>query len=108
MAVPERQFDILPRRHCRNEIEALEHKADLLTPQIGAFLLGQRVYRRIIEIVFSRGRRVEQSEDVAERAFSTAGFAEKHHERMIRYCQRDSVQHLYTAVTGLVGFSYVA
>ena len=71
MAVPERQFDILPRRHCRDEIEALEHKADLLPPQIGPFLLGQRVYRRIVEIVFSRGRRVEQSEDVAERAFAT-------------------------------------
>ena len=63
-AVEQRQLDVLLRRGARQQVEALEHEAEVAPAQPRALVARQRLDVRAVEQVLPGARRVQAAEDV--------------------------------------------
>src|SRR6185436_19239131 len=88
----QRHLDVLARGEGRDELEGLEHEADLLTAQAGSLVFAERAELDAVEPDASGGRTVEPGEQSEERALAAAGGPEDGHERSVRHVERDTFQ----------------
>ena len=65
--IDHRQFDILQRRRPRQEVEVLEHEAEVAVADRSALILGERHHLPVVEPVASGTGAVEAAERVHER-----------------------------------------
>ena len=78
--IEQRQLDVLHRRRARQEVEPLEHEAELRVAQVGELRLGHRLDGDAIEHVVSARRHVEAAEDVQHRRLAGARRAHDRHQ----------------------------
>src|SRR5690349_5156503 len=71
--IKHRQLDIFESRSAREQVEALERETDLLTTNVGAFVL--RHLRNIfaVEDVRATRRTIETAENIHRRRFARSG-----------------------------------
>lgn len=66
------QFDVLHRRHGREEIEELENNAEPLASVGGERIFARAVQSKAIDRDFSRSRLVESAQQIEQRAFAAS------------------------------------
>ena len=60
--VEQRRLDVAERRQVRNEVELLEHEADGISPQPGAFRIGQPGHVHPTHPYDAMGRQVQDAQ----------------------------------------------
>src|SRR3569623_3054736 len=75
-AVHERQRDVLHRGRARQQLEALEHEAELAIAHVRALGIGESLHVLAREPVLPARRRVETAEDVEQRRLARAAGAD--------------------------------
>ena len=69
----ERHLDVLPRRERRDQVEGLEHEADLLGAHAGALVLRERREVLAVQHHAASRRPVEAGQQAEQRALAAAG-----------------------------------
>jgi hypothetical protein len=108
LAVVQRQLDVLQRRGARQQVEVLEHEADLPIADGGAGVgrqLGDGCARQPIGAL---RRPIEAAEDVHERRLARPGGAHDGDELAARDVERHAAQGLHLDVAEPVDLPQVA
>ena len=99
--ISEWQFHILLHVQFIDEVEALEHEADMPFANLGALAFLQAAHVLAIEKVGSAGGIVEQSQNVEQRRFTTTRRPHDGHELPFLHFERHAAQcyglHLFRA-----------
>src|SRR5436190_1890166 len=106
--VEQQQLDVVERRRPRQQVEALEHEADLLVPDDGELVLGQLRHVLAVEEVLPAGRPIEAADDVHEGRLAGARRSGHGDELAATHIQRGAAQRPHFDVADLVGLRQVA
>ena len=90
--VAQRQLDVLIDVQLVDEVEALEHEADVALAELGALPLLQLSDLLPQQLVAARGGVVQEAEDVEQRGFAAARRPHHGDELAVLYFERDTVQ----------------
>ena len=102
-AIQQRQFDVLLRGGARQQVESLEHEAEMIAPQQRALVARQAFHVRTVEQVRARGRRVETAENVHRGGFAGTAGAHDGDELALANGQIDPAQSLERGLSVTVG-----
>src|SRR5262249_57148300 len=69
-AIEQRQLDVLEGRGSRQQVELLEHEADLRVADSREVVLGERAHVDIVEQITSGRRRVQAAQQIHEGGFA--------------------------------------
>ena len=100
--VDQRQLDVLERRGAGEQVEGLEHEADLPVADLGALVAVEPRDVDAVEEVAARRRPVEAADDVHERALAGARRAHDRDELARRDRERDAVERAHLDLAHLV------
>ncbi len=90
--VEQRQLDVLEGVGARQQVEVLEHEADLVVADLGAAVAVEVRDLDAVEHVAAGGRPVETADDVHQRRLAGAGRTHDRHELAAVDVERDAVQ----------------
>ncbi len=93
-AVQQRQLDVFLRRRAGQQVEALEHEADVLAAQARPLVAGEAFDMNAAKYVFAARRRVEAAKDVHHRRLAGSARAHHRHELALRNIEIDAVQRI--------------
>ena len=108
LGVKQRQFHVILGRGAGQQIETLEHKAQLLVPQFCQFPAIQTGHRHPIQPVSAAGGLVQASEGVHQGGLARTACAHDGHEFAALDVERHSPDRLHFHLAGLVGFHQLA
>ncbi len=106
--VKQRQLDVVERRRPRQEIEPLEHEADLLVPRHRELVPRQLGDVLPVEKILAAGRTIQTPDDVHERRLAGARRAGDAHEFAADDVERRPPQRADFDVANLIGLRQVA
>src|SRR5690606_24403801 len=89
---PRRRSSDLQRVHPRQQVEALEHEADLVAAQCGQFLGIEQGHVDAVALVAAAAGRVEATDEVHQRRLARSGWPHDGHEIATRDLQVDAAQ----------------
>src|SRR5258705_2858394 len=105
--VEQRELDVLDRGRAREQVEPLEHEADLRVAHVREVARRERRHVVPVQEVASGGRPIEAAEQVHERRLAGARRAGERDELARRDIQRDAAQRLHLQLAEVVAFRQV-
>ncbi len=102
-AVDQGHLDVLGDGEVVDQVEALEHEADLVAAQAGELGLGVLGHVLAEEVVASGGGPIEQAQDVEQGRLAASGRAHDGHELAGRDLHGDAVERAGLHLGGAVG-----
>src|SRR5437764_5646201 len=106
--VEQRQFHVVERRRPRQEVESLEHEADLLVPDRCELVFRELRYVLAVKEVLSARRTIQAADDVHERRLTGAGRSRDADELAPINVERRSSQRPDLDVADLIGLRQIA
>jgi len=101
-AIHERQLDVLDGARAREQLERLEHEPDLAVAQVGELVVAEAAHVGAAQLVRAGARRVEQAEDVEQRALAGSRRAHDRDELAVGDIHLDVAQHVQAVSAHLV------
>src|SRR5258705_11967468 len=105
--VEQRELDVLDRGCAREQVEPLEHEADLRVAHVREVARRERRHVVPVQEVASGGRPIEAAEQMHERRLAGARRASERDELARRDIQRDAAQRLHLQLAEVVAFRQV-
>jgi hypothetical protein len=96
--VDQRQFNVFQRTGARQQIIALKHEPQIVTPQQGPLVARQSRNTNPLEQVLSAGRGIQIADHVHGRRFTRSDGAHDHHELATADAQVDAVKRAHNGV----------
>ena len=106
--VKQRQSHIVQGRHLRQEVEVLEHKADVLIPDLCQLVIVQGAHILVFQDVLARGWQIQAAHQVHERGLSRAGRAHNGNVVPLLHLEIHIFQHRYQVFAPSVVLTDVA
>ncbi len=107
-AIDQRQLDILDRRGAGEQVEALEHEAEIMPAQQRALLAVEPPDLDAVEKVAAARRLIEAADDVHGRRLARARWAHHRHELAFADAEADAVKRAHAALAAPIDLGDVA